>query len=422
MMVRGQRGLTEVALMLVLATLALAWGGYEAHRARAAEEHARGAASGAVFASWMQAAHRRAQEEEAAYRAALVGDLGVAISIGGDLQAGGFAPAWLVTETTLGQRIELGVVDDGAGVPMAFAVAAPGRALSQPALEGFVAGAAEAGVVGIEALGSELGAETFSAGRRAAIEDAIGRILGAGDLVAVADLAIAYDDRVLHRRAQPGRPYLSEMRTDLEFADPDGAGPLPAVGMRIERDALTGEGGGVTASEMEVSGPATPPAAAAFVVGRAVGDPEFDADGDGVVGVDVSGDVLADAAGGEATLEATVVHGHRALRLAGLDGGRWLIDGALDAGRARGRQALVAGRIDAGAALDGGPVLAVEGTLEARGTVTAREVAASTAGTGSTGSGEIVATTQVRGDNMVASELRLTGTLTVSGACYGCAL
>lgn len=419
--VRARRGVSELAAVMVLAVLGVAWSAWEVQRVAAAAEYARGRTSGAVFASWLLAAHRRAQEFEDAYRTALAADLGVAIDLAADLQAAGLAPGWLVAETVLGQRIELGVIDDGAGVPMAFAVAAPTRPLTLPAVEGFGAGAAEGGVVGIEGLGSQLGAETFSGGRRAAIEDAIGRTLAADDRVAVADLGIAYDDRVIHRRAQPGRPYLSEMRTDLGFADPDGTGPLPVAGLRVERDTH-GNGGVVFGETMEVSGPATAPSVAAFVVGRAVSDPDYDADGDGTVGMDVSGDVLADAAGGTGSIEASVVEGHQALELETLGADRWRVNGTLEAARGRARRELAAIEVNADSTLAAGPMLAVETELEATGEFNGRRVAASDAGSGTTSSGTVQATGTVRGDHASAAELRLSGTLTVTGACYGCSL
>ena len=419
--VRARRGVSELVAVMVLAVLGVAWTAWEVQRAAEAAEYARGRTAGAVFASWLLAAHRRAQEFEDAYRTALAGALGVPIDIAADLQAAGLAPGWLVAETGLGQRIELGVIDDGAGVPMAFAVAAPTRALTLPAVEGFGAGAAEGGVVGIEGLGSQLGAETFAGGRRGAIEVAIGRALAAGDRVAVADLGIAYDDRVIHRRAQPGRPYLSEMRTDLGFADPDGTGPLPVAGLRVERDTH-GNGGAVFGETMEVSGPAPTPGVAAFVVGRAVGDPDYDADGDGTVGMDVAGDVLADAAGGDGSVEASVVEGHQALRLEEFGADRWQVNGALEAARGRARQELAAIEVNAGSTLAAGPMLAVETELEATGEFNGRRIAASDAGSGTTSAGTVRATGTVRGDHSSAAELRLSGTLTVTGACYGCSL
>ena len=418
---RARRGVSELVAVMVLAVLGLAWTAYELQRAAEAVEYARGRTAGAVFASWMLAAHRRAQEFEDAYRTALAGDIGVPIGIAAELRAAGLAPGWLVAETVLGQRIALGVIDDGAGVPMAFAVAAPTRALTLPAAEGFRAGAAGGGVVGVEALGSELGAETFWGGRRAAIEDALGRALASGDLVAVADLGIAYDDRVIHRRAQPGRAYLSEMRTDLGFADPDAGGPQPVAGIRVERDAL-GNGGVVYGESMEVSGPALAPAVAAFVVGRAVGSPDYDVDGDGTVGMDVAGDVLADAAGGDGSVEASVVVGHEALRVDEFGAGRWRVNGALTAARGRAHQELVAVEMTAASTLAAGPLLAVEHTLEATGALDGRRIAASDAGSGATTSGTVRATATVRGNATSAAELRLSGTLTVTGECYGCSL
>ena len=262
-----ERGIGELLAMLFLGVIGLTWAAIELDRRGVEVERDQAYASGALFAKWMQAAHVRAQEEWESYSATLSGgSLGVAMTPA-EIRGDGLVPAWVMDETALGQTIRLGVVDDGVGVPMAFAVASPDpdRRVSSLAAEAFRSGAAGGGVFGIEEFSSsddqwfELGAETFSVnvpgstapGREAAIEDVLGRALATGDLVAVADLAIVFDENVVHRRPQPGREYLSEMRTDLRFASDQG---IP-----FERDALddpvpdTGVGL-VVSEEWETSG------------------------------------------------------------------------------------------------------------------------------------------------------------------------
>ena len=415
--------------MIVLAVLAVSWVVYDAHIRVQERQYAKGRTAGALFASWMLAAHRKAQEEElvdasglpdTGYVAQLTVEPGVEIAMAADLQSQGYAPTWLVDDTALGQAIELGVIDDGGGVPMAFAVAAPSRGLSVAEEEGFRAGAAAGGVIGVEALATETGVETFGGGRRAGIEHAIGRPLAAGDRVAVADLGIVYDDRVVHRRRQPGRAYLSEMETDLAFFDPDGAGPAPAPGIV--------DAGVVSTATMEVPGSGTP-GVAAFIVGRAATDPDFDPDGDGVVGATVSADVVAGTAGGAGSVQADVVYGESDGVFANrLGASTWHVGGALAAGQGTATRELTAMRVNAvadpgtgeGGLLAGGPKLAVEGRLEVNGEFGGDSVDASTAGSGSLTSGTVRGTTAVDGANTASDRLDVTGTLRVTGQCYGC--
>ena len=138
--------------------------------------------------------------------------------------------------------------------------------------------------------------------------------------------------------------------------------------------------------------------------------------------MDVAGDVLAGAAGGDGSVEANVVEGHRALRLDELRADRWRVNGALDVGRGVARQELAAIDVNATSTLAAGPVLAVDGELEATGVFTGQDIAASNAGSGTMSSGTVEATATVRGESSSASELRVSGTLTVSQACYGCSL
>ena len=384
-----ERGVGELIAVIVLAVLGLAWAAFDHARRSEQIEYERARAAGAVFASWMLAAHRSAQEDESRFVNDLTAEPGVAVTQAG-LVARGLAPEWLASETILGQSIELGVVDDGSepdGVPMAFAVASPSRPLSQSSAEGFRAGAAIGGVVGIESLGTELGAETFSGSRRAGIEHALGRPLTDVDMVAVADLGVVYDERVVYRRRQPGRAYLSEMRTDLSFAS--GAG--------IEN------GGNVRARTMQSS--------RAFRVGRLAS---------------VSGDVVAVEAEGDATLDLEVVHGNEALTLSAgmVVRSAWTVNGTLGAGQARVDQQLRASRVDASDFIESGPVLAVDGEIEVTSTFDGKRVSASTVyGVAPGGfSGTVYGSQRVEGVYGAADELRVTGTLDVTERCYGCVL
>ena len=280
---------------------------------------------------------------------------------------------------------------------MAFAVARPTRPLSPLAGEAFRAGAAAGGVVGIEMLGTELGIETFAAGRRAAIEHALGGAIAAGDLVAVADLAIVFDENVVHRRRQPGRGYLSEMRTDLRFAS--------GSGIPFERDAMgdpvVGTGAGLVAAEsVETTG--------RFLVGDRAS---------------VARDVLADAAGGDASVEVDVLNAGRTVTLSGeIEAGSWRVTSAFAAASGAIRDYLAVARATVSRLLDAGPVLVVEDDLEATRELAGRNVAASSV-RGRTGdglSGTVAATATARGEHVSGQELRIAGQLQVTDRCYGC--
>ena len=60
---------------------------------------------------------------------------------------------------------------------------------------------------------------------RPAIEAALGRPLAPGALFVTADRGLRYRERALYRRAQPGRPWLNRMETDLAMAPPGTADP-----------------------------------------------------------------------------------------------------------------------------------------------------------------------------------------------------
>ena len=440
----SERGLGELLAVLFLGVVGLSWAALELERRGEEAERDRAWAAGALFASWMQAAHQRAQEAEAFYVAALGSDPGVSMTAA-ELRANGpvscvpvgsvncLGPViadFVATDTALGQSIELGVIDDGFGVPMAFVVAspAPSRSISPVAGEAFRAGAAAGGVVGIEEFSGtnrwfELGGDTFdvnipgsvAAAREDAIEHALGRALSPGDFVAVADLAIVFDEAHVHRRRQPGRAYLSEMRTDLRFAS--------GTGIPFERDAMddpvadTGAGL-VVAERVETSG--------MFLVGR-----------DASVGNDLRAScspLPCEAAEGAASVEVDVVDvvampspatGGGSLAFTGaLEAGRLAVTGAVEGASGDIREYLTMARATVSRLLDGGPRLAVEDALEATGELDGHDVEASSVRGEATGglSGTVEATATARGEHSSASELRIAGQLQVTDKCFGCVI
>ena len=158
--------------------------------------------------------------------------------------------------TDAGQTISLGSIDDGRGVPMAFAVATPERALSAPYLESFVAGAAENRVGDIAGPGRNAPASRW----QPAIERVLGRALEPGELFATADSGVANDRRVVYRRAQPGRGGGALMETSLHFGD--GAGitgvdELDALDAEVRERLTVGTlrtGAGLIASSTRAEG------------------------------------------------------------------------------------------------------------------------------------------------------------------------
>ena len=433
-----ERGFAELFAVLFLAGLGLAWVALDLERRGREAERDRAYASGALFASWMQAAHRRVQEAEGFYVTALGGDPGVSMAVG-QLRANGpvsCAPVgsvnclgpvisnWASTTTALGQTIVAGVIDDGVGVPMAFVVARPDttRGRSPLAGESFRAGATAGGVVGIEEFSEvdarwfELGGETFEVNvigstapdRQDAIEHALGGSLAEGDLVAVADLGIVFNEAHVYRRRQPGREYLSEMGTDLRFEAPTSLAPVP--GIPFERDAMgvavADTGGGLVVAEfVETSG--------VFLVGK-----------DASVGRDLT----ADTVDGAASVEADVVNVGKpeepgALTLTGaLEAGSLAVTMGLEAGWATVSGYLSAAQVNASVLLDGGPLLGVESDLRVTRELGGANVEASQVRGRSGGglSGTFTATGTAEGTHGSAQELRIAGRLRVTDRCFGC--
>ena len=211
----GAGALLGTMLLAVLAGAALA-AHYETREAERAQALDR--AAGRVFAAWVQAAHRATQAHADAFETALETQVGVVLTVA-RLGALGAAPPDLPGRPGRNAAMALGVIPDGSAdrTPMAFGVlepAAPARpsAMREGALEAGLAAVAPSGGTPMEA-------------HRPAIEAALGRSLGPDALWVTADRGIHYRERALHRRAQPGRPWLNRMDTTLEMAPPGTLGP-----------------------------------------------------------------------------------------------------------------------------------------------------------------------------------------------------
>ncbi len=163
---------------------------------------------GRVFGTWLQVAHAATMRND--YTAALVANPdGFAV-----------APASLPGRPA-GLRVPpgmtLGVMSDGGGVPMAWAV------LVVPEEERSAArnGAFESGLADVAVAGANAGA---MADHSVGIGLARGAAVPDGALFATADLAVAYEEGVLSRRVQPGRAWANRMEVELEFGGNDLAG------------------------------------------------------------------------------------------------------------------------------------------------------------------------------------------------------
>ena len=223
----GAAMMMSALLITVLAGAGMLWN-LEVRAVQGMQARAR--AAGALFAQWFRAAHAHAQTEDAHYRNLIALHGGVRLP-SDSLRSVGLVPAWMSARTDAGQTVTLGIIDDGHGVPMAFALATPSRPVSAPALESFVVGAVAGRVGDVAGPGRESRATRW----QEAIERLLGRALQPGELYATADAGIAYDRRVMHRREQPGRAGQARMETSLSFAD--GAG-ISDIG---EVDALRAE-------------------------------------------------------------------------------------------------------------------------------------------------------------------------------------
>ena len=224
----GAGALLGTMLLAVLAggALAVHYETREAERAQALDR-----AAGRVFAVWVQAAHRATQAHADAFETALETQVGILLTVA-RLRALGAAPPGLPERPGRNAAMALGVIPDGGGrrVPMAFGVLEPDAASRPSAMR---EGALETGLAALAPAHGPL-----MEAHRPAIEAALGRSLGADALWVTADRGIRYRERVLHRRAQPGRPWLNRMETTLEMAPPGATDPADPA-----RRNIAGAGG-----------------------------------------------------------------------------------------------------------------------------------------------------------------------------------
>ena len=244
---RGSAELFGVLLLMALAFTVLAHHHRERVTAALAE---RDEAAGRLLAAWFLAAHRTVQE----------GTWPQVPGIGGSelLAQDVVAPPGLKRDA----RVRLGLIDDGNGVAMAFAVFTPrgGEAVRQ-----VLTGAFSGGLARLEEAGITSGP---MARHLAAIESVMGGPLERHSLYTTADAGLRWRNGVLHRRPQPGRPWLNRMEGGLDagsFAIRD-ASAVRAVAVTSSLSGAAGsarvtgslgaaslEGGGLASAGLEAA-------------------------------------------------------------------------------------------------------------------------------------------------------------------------
>lgn len=303
--------------------------------------------------------------------------------------------------------LTFGVMDDGAGVPMAWAVLTVEAFARGPAR----LGALDAGLAAV-GIGGEAGGPMSA--READIGAARGAAVPAGSLFATADRGLAYQEEALYRREQPGRPWAARMDADLDL---DGNDMVSGGAFEAREAATTGD---VEAGCTPVA-PATT-CTGVNVAGRAeaarlnAGDLEAES----LEG----GSFRANGALAAGRLELS---GAAGLRVRGGTPSSVTASGRVEAGSLR-----TVGRVDAallvvGGALTGvtdltatsggidGRELVVDNDLRSAGGAAVRVVGAGTLTAGSLSGGGSIA---VAGDAFGPSAT-ISGTLTV-GTCNGC--
>ena len=224
-----------------------------------------------------------------------------------------------------------------------------------------------------------------------------GAAIPAGALFATADLAVAYEEDVLYRRRQPGRPWANRMEAELEFGgnDLDGAG-------RVEGQAAETTGGAESRGQGSVEGNAT---VARWTSG------EMEAAEVDAATMTVTGNVSGGTGRFDGTLNSGSVRANLRVDAGSIatvgpvDAGLLVVGGSLDlvgssgvltsSGRFVGRELTVTGNLGTGRATARG---LAAGRLEAGG-VTGQGVSATGA--------------------MFGPSARISGTMTV-GSCNGC--
>ena len=374
---RGAGAVLGVLLLAALAGAALA-AHYEARDAERALALDRGA--GRVFAAWVMAAHRATQAHADLFEAALDGSVGVLLTVA-RLGTLGAAPPGLPARPGRDAAMTLGVIPDGTAqgvpgrspVPMAFGVLEPGAARAS-ALR---AGAHQAGLAAIAP-----GGGSPMEAHRPAIEAVLGRQLADDALYVTADRGLRYRERALHRRAQPGRPWLNRMETDLAMAPPGAVEPDDPV-----RRHVTGAGE-VAAGLAEIG-------ADAAVGGTA----------------DFGGDADTTELSAEA-VEAGEVHG------ASMSVTAELVVGAAVTGKLSAGTVNAGGRLEAGALRTAGALDAASLSAAGAATVEGRAGARTAAGERLEVSGTLAASGTAAG-GVYGPDAHISGLLTV-GSCAGC--
>ena len=194
--------------------------------------------AGRTFAAWVLAAHRASQERDFAAR--LAGGTGFALTPA-ELRAFGAVAPGLPDRAGKDAAFAVGILDDGAGVGMAFGVLEtrprPGR--SRPCAK------ARSTPVSRRSPKRATRRRRWRSASRPS-KRALGRPVAADALYGHGRTAgIRYRDDTLYRRPQPGRPWLNRMETGLDAGgrDPrrrgrrDGAvgKPSPATRRRAAR-------------------------------------------------------------------------------------------------------------------------------------------------------------------------------------------
>ena len=337
--------------------------------------------TGRAFGTWLQVAHAATMRND--YRAAL------AASPNGFSVAPGSLPGRPPgLRTPAGMT--LGMMSDGDGVPMAWAVLEVDEQERGPARNG----AFESGLADVAVRGGNAGA---MADRAVGVGLARGAAIPAGALFATADLAVAYEEDVLYRRRQPGRPWANRMEAELEFGgnDLDGAG-------RVEGQAAETTGGAESRGQGSVEGNAT---VARWTSG------EMEAAEVDAATMTVTGNVSGGTGRFDGTLNSGSVRANLRVDAGSIatvgpvDAGLLVVGGSLDlvgssgvltsSGRFVGRELTVTGNLGTGRATARG---LAAGRLEAGG-VTGQGVSATGA--------------------MFGPSARISGTMTV-GSCNGC--
>ena len=354
---RGAGAVLGVLLLAALAGAALA-AHYEAKDAERALALDR--AAGRVFAAWVTAAHRATQAHADAFETALDGGVGVLLTVA-RLSALGAAPPGLPERPGRHADMTLGVIADGTarGVPgsspvaMAFGVLEPGPARPS-ALR---AGALQAGLVALAPGGGSLMER-----HKPAIEAVLGRRLADDALYVTADRGLAYRTRALYRRAQPGRPWLNRMETDLAMAPPGAADPDDPLRRHVtgagEVDAERGEIGADAAvgGSADIGGDASGAnLAAESVEAGEVHGASMSVSADLVVGAAVTGPLAAGTLTASGRLEAGALRTAGALDAASLSAaGAATLEGTAGARTVAGERLEVSGTLGASGTAAGG--------------------------------------------------------------------